>query len=185
MDEGDAVSGAMLRVDSREADALYATLKKAPRVSSVTIKTAALRSFNQTLAENMRKVRLIDTFFGIIIATGVIYNSARISLSERSRELASLRVLGFTRGEISAILLGELALVTFVAIPVGLAMGYGMVAWMITKFSTETLSFPTVIYPSTFGAAAAVTAVAAIGSALYVRRRLDHLDLVAVLKARE
>src|SRR6185437_11404638 len=125
------------------------------------------------------------TLFAIIIAAGVIYNAARISLSERSRDLASLRVLGFTRGEIARMLLGELAVLTLAAVPLGLALGYGESAWLVSVFSTETLSFPVVIYPRTYGLALAVTLAASVSCSIYVRRRLNELDLVAVLKSRE
>jgi putative ABC transport system permease protein len=185
MNEGDARSGALLSIDRQHADRLYATLKNSPRVASITIKTAALKTFNQTLAENIRKMRIINVVFAMVIAGGVIYNAARISLSERSRDLASLRVLGFTRREISGILLGELSVLTLAAIPLGCGLGFGLAVWIVRVFSTETLSFPVVIYPRTFGIALAVVLAAAAASSLYVRRRLDELDLVGVLKSRE
>jgi len=106
-------------------------------------------------------------------------------LSERSRELATLRVMGFTRAEISAILLGELAVLTFVAIPIGLVMGY-FLAWLMTfGLDTEVYRIPLVIDRSTYGFATVVIIIAALFTGLVVRRRLDHLDLVAVLKSKE
>ena len=183
--EGDVISGADLSADPAATDALYATLKVMPRVAAVTVKAASLRSFEQTLAENMRMMRTFHLMFASIIAFGVVYNTARISLSERSRELASLRVLGFTRHEISAILLSELAVLTLLAIPLGLAAGYGMAYLVSLALNTETYRFPLVIRAATFGYAAVVTAAAALASGLVVRRRLDRLDLVAVLKSRD
>jgi putative ABC transport system permease protein len=126
-----------------------------------------------------------NLLFSSVIAFGVVYNAARVSLSERSRELASLRVLGFTRGEISAILLGELAIVTAIAIPVGFLLGYVFAGLLVAAFNTELYRFPLVVTPRTFGFAAVAVLVAATLSGLAVRRRLDHLDLVAVLKTRE
>jgi putative ABC transport system permease protein len=120
-----------------------------------------------------------------VIAFGVVYNSARISLSERSRDLATLRVIGFTRTEISVILLGELAVVTFVAIPLGLGLGYVFAAWATLGLDTEVYRVPLVIHRSTYGFSALVVVAAAVVSGLLVRRRLDHLDLIAVLKTRE
>jgi putative ABC transport system permease protein len=184
--EGSVVSGAYLAADARQLDALYAALKEAPRVGSVTIKMAALDSFRRTVAENLLRMRLFNIFFACVIACGVVYNSARIALAERARDLATLRVLGFTRGEISFILLGELGVLTAVAIPVGLALGYGL-GWLVIKlaYDTELFRMPLVIGPQTYGFAAAVTLAAALATGLVVRRRLDHLDLVAVLKSRE
>jgi putative ABC transport system permease protein len=123
--------------------------------------------------------------FACVIAIGVVYNSDRISLSERSRELATLRVIGFTRGEISAILLGELGIVTLLAIPLGLWFGYLVAALTVSMLDLELFRFPLVIERTTYGLAALVVMLASIASGLLVRRRLDQLDLIAVLKARE
>jgi putative ABC transport system permease protein len=115
----------------------------------------------------------------------VVYNAARISLSERSRELASLRVLGFTRAEISAVLLGELALLTLAALPVGLLIGWGLGLLIVTSFDSEVYRFPLVITPHALAWSCLGVIVAAAVSGLVVRRKLDHLDLVAVLKSPE
>lgn len=183
--EGDALSGAFLAVDAGRVDELYRRLKAIPRIAQVNLKRATLESFRTILSENLLRMKTINVIFASIIAFGVVYNSARISLSERSRELATLRVLGFTRAEISVILLGELAVLTLAALPVGLALGYGLAGFATWALDTETQRFPLVVDPSTYGFAAAVTMVAALVSGLSVRRRLDRLDLVAVLKARE
>jgi putative ABC transport system permease protein len=151
----------------------------------VLLKRAAVESFEKTVAENLAMVRMINMLFAAVIAFGVVYNSARISLSERSRELATLRVIGFRRGEISYVLLGELALLTAVAVPAGLALGYLMAAGVIAAFQTELYRIPLVVAPRTFALAGFVTLLAAALSAAAVRRRLDRLDLVAVLKTRE
>jgi putative ABC transport system permease protein len=123
--------------------------------------------------------------FASIIAFGVVYNTARISLSERSRELATLRVIGFTRGEISRILLGELAVLTIMALPLGMLFGYGFAWIIVAAFESESYRIPLTITRQTYGLATVLVSLAAILSGLAVRRRLDHLDLVAVLKARE
>ena len=183
--EGNSVSGAFIAADARDLSVLYRELKKTPRVAGVSITKAALVSFEETIAENLLTMRAFNIMFASVIAIGVVYNSARISLSERSRELATLRVMGFTRAEISAILLGELGLLTAVALPLGLLMGYGFAALTALGLNTEVYRIPLVIHRSTFGFSALVVIVAAVISGLIVRRRLDHLDLVAVLKSRE
>jgi putative ABC transport system permease protein len=185
MREGPRVSGAMLTTDSRLLPAIYRDLKETPQVASVTIRQASIDSFKNTVAQNMNHMRIINLSFAIIIALGVVYNGARISLSERSRELATLRVIGFTRREISTILLGEIGTITLLGIPFGLVMGYWF-AWILTWFfDQEVFRFPFVIANSTYGLAAATVLAASIASALFVRRKLDHLDLIAVLKSRE
>jgi putative ABC transport system permease protein len=115
----------------------------------------------------------------------VVYNNARIQLAERAWELASLRVLGMTRGEVSLLLLGELALEILVAIPVGFVLGYWLAALIVSLIIPETFEFPLVIWPRTYLFAGATTVAAGIASALVVRNRIDNLDLVGVLKARE
>ena len=185
MREDRTLSGAYLQVDRLRAAALFRRLKGLPGVGAVALKEAALRSFMDTIAEMMGQMRAIDVFFAVIIAFGVVYNSARISLSERSRELATLRVIGFTRGEISYILLGEIVAVTAVAVPVGLVMGYLLSALMAMSFSTDLFRLPLVISRRTYAFAAVIVAVATAISALIVRRRLDRLDLIEVLKTRE
>jgi putative ABC transport system permease protein len=183
--QADALSGAYLLVDRREEPALHGRLKATPAVAGVALKRAAVESFTKTIGETMGIMIFFNVLFAGIIAFGVVYNAARVSLSERSRELASLRVLGFTRGEISAILLGELAVVTFLAIPVGLGLGYVLAATVVTAFETEMYRFPVIVSPRTYLFAGAVTLVASAISGLIVRRRLDRLNLVEVLKTRE
>ena len=186
MREGRVVSGAFLAVEPGQAERLYSTLKATPEVAGVTVKRAALNSFRQTVAENLLRMRLFNVLFAGVIACGVVYNSARIAVAERARELATLRVIGFTRAEISLILLGELALLTLVAIPAGMALGYGLAAAVIRlAYDTELFRIPLIITRSTYGFAAAVTLMAALVSGLIVLRMLDRLDLVAVLKSKE
>jgi len=185
MREGPQMSGAMVTADSKAMPAIYHQLKETPHVASVSIRQASVDSFKNTVAKNMLHMRMINLTFAIIIALGVVYNGARISLSERSRELATLRVIGFTRREISTILLGEIGTVTILGVPFGLVMGYWF-AWTLTLFlDQEVFRFPFVISNSTYGLAAGTVLAASAASALLVRRKLDDLDLIAVLKSRE
>lgn len=183
--DGHAMSGAFLQVDSAQAATLYDRLKAVPAVAGVTLKRSAIESFQKTIRDTFYVMIFFNLMFSCVIAFGVVYNAARVSLSERSRELASLRVLGFTRGEISFILLGELALVTLMAIPIGFLMGYIFAGALVVAFDTELYRFPFVISVRTYAYGATAVLVAATVSGLAVRRRLDHLDLVAVLKTRE
>jgi len=186
MEEDDLVSGAYLAADPVRIDELYTRLKNMPSVPNVTVKEAALMSFRSTVAENLLRMRVFNVIFACIIAFGVVYNNARVALAERGRELATLRVIGFTRAEISFILLGELGVVTATAIPAGLLLGWGMAYILITQgYDTEMFRIPLVIDRTTYGFAATVTTTAAIVSGLIVRRGLDNLDLVAVLKSKE
>ncbi|HRP62506.1 MAG TPA: ABC transporter permease [Phycisphaerales bacterium] len=181
--EQDSISGAFLTVDRVQTASLFSQLRETPRVASVTIKRAAIESFQETIAQNLLTMRAFTVAFASIIAFGVIYNSARISLSERGRELATLRVIGFTRGEISLILLGELTILTLASIPIGLLFGYWLGMFTIESLQTEHQRLPLVIGMRTYAFAALVTIIAALLSGLFVRRRLDRLDLIAVLKS--
>ena len=185
MREDDVSNGARLLVDAARESELSAELKEIPAVSGAGFKRVALEAFRDVMAANMNISILINVIFAGCIAFGVVYNAARISLSERSRELASLRVLGFTRGEISLILLGELALLTLAALPVGALFGYGLAAAIVKSIDSEVYRFP--LYVSRFAVGISFLGIiaAAVISGLIVRRRLDQLDLVAVLKIRE
>lgn len=185
MREGGILSGAYLQIDTRYQDVLYEKLKNTPAVAGVALKSAALDAFNQQMDETMGVMIFFNILFASIICIGVVYNAARIALSERSRELASLRVLGFSRGEISAILLGELAAVTLLALPVGMLAGYGFAAFMVSSFDNELFRFPLVVSNRTYATSMLVVLASATLSGLAVRRRLDHLDLVEVLKTKE
>lgn len=185
MREGRVISGAFLRTDAAEGPGLYARLKRTPRVASVSSQSASLRSFQETLSENILRMRLFNVAFAAIIAFGVVYNAARITLSERARELATLRVIGLTRGEVSATLVGEIGLLTLAAVPAGFVLGRGLAELAARALETETQRFPVVISPATYAAAAITILVSAVLSCLVVRRRIDRLDLVAVLKSRD
>ena len=185
MREGGSLSGGFVTVDAARIDALYRVLKATPAVGSVTLKGAALQSFKDTFAQNIAIIVLFNVLFASIIAFGVVYNAARISLSERRHELASLRVMGFTRAEISSILLGELAIVTLIALPIGLVLGYALGALVASAFSTELYHLPLVVTPRTYALSALTIVGAGILSGLAVRRKLDRLNLVEVLKTRQ
>ena len=144
-----------------------------------------MRTLRATSARNVLFFTTVLSVFAATIAVGVVYNNARIQLAERAWELASLRVLGFTRAEVSLLLLGELALEIAVAIPLGFVAGYGLAALIISLMPIEGMEFPLVILPSTYLYAGAVVAAAGVVSALIVRNRVDNLDLVGVLKTRE
>ena len=183
--EGPAVTSVAITADAANVEDLYRRLKATPRVASVMLKLATIQSFRDTVMNNLLTMQFFNVIFACIIAFGVVYNTARVALSERGRELASLRVLGLTRGEISQILLGELAILTLAAIPVGLFIGNrlaGLVCWFM---DTELYRIPLIIELNTYAFSTSVVLVAAILSGLLVRRRLDHLDLIAVLKTRE
>ena len=186
MREDRVLSGAYLQVDESMLDEIYTRLKGIPAVAGVALKRSVIDSFRKTVEQNMSVMIFFNQLFSNIIAFGVIYNAVRISLSERSWELASLRVMGFTRGEISRILLGEFAVLVAIAIPLGLVIGYGLAGLTVaTVGDTELYRIPLVVNDATFGAAAITVLAAAFVSGLVVRRRLNRLDLVAVLKTRE
>jgi len=183
--EGDAISGAYLVTDPVHSKKLYQSLNKTPRISGTVLRRNEIRNFHDIQAKGMLFFTFIATLMACSIAFGVIYNSARIALSERSRELSSLRVLGYTRGEISYILLGELGIVTLIAIPLGFFIGYWLCAYIAQALASDLFRVPLVIEPKTYSLAAAVVLASASVSGLIVRHKLDHLNLVEVLKTRE
>ncbi|HSD73515.1 MAG TPA: FtsX-like permease family protein [Steroidobacteraceae bacterium] len=185
MREGASISAAHVRVDELQRARFLSELKHIPQVSSIMLRQAAVATFHDTMARTLLIFVSFFVVFSCTLAFGVTYNGARIALSERGRELATLRVIGFTRAEISYILLGETGVLTLAAIPLGCAFGYGLARLVAGAFETELYRVPFVIASSTYGWAIVVGLIATAASALMVRRRLDHLDLIAVLKTRE
>jgi putative ABC transport system permease protein len=183
--EPETYSGMNLTIDTAHERELYAALKRLPVAVSVDLRRAAITSFRQTSDQVVRFTRQIEIAFAIIIAFGMVYNTARIALAERGRELATLRVLGFTRAEVSAILFGEVAALAAPAIPLGSVMGYFLSGLVMRSMSGESMHVPLVVEPASYAFAILVFIVAATVSALVVRRELDRLDLLATLKARE
>jgi putative ABC transport system permease protein len=172
-------------VDRAREGALLRRMKDIPAVATIATRAQAISSLREIMAKSM--VIVIDFYIalGAIVAFGVLHNAARISLSERGRELASLRVIGFTQGEVSYILLGELALLVLAALPAGCVLGYGLAWFMSAAMETKLFRIPFVISPSTFGIAMTVALASAVASGIAVYRRIGRLDLVAVLKTRE
>jgi putative ABC transport system permease protein len=144
-----------------------------------------LRSFESQISESFGIMTGILLLLSGILAVGVIYNGARIALSERGRELASLRVLGFTKGEVAAMLLGEQAVITLAGIPLGALLGVGLAASVLGSFDTELYRIPLSVRPRTLALTSMAIAGVAVFAGLLVRRRLDRADLIAVLKTRE
>lgn len=185
--EGDlgAISSVLLQVDPRQAPALQARLMRSPRVLNV----ADLRADMQAMFDQHAAVFDVWTFVSVLLASsvifGVVYNNARISLTARSRELATLRVLGFSRREISSVLIGSLTVEVALAIPLGLLLGWAWAQQFARTFDQETFRLVAVVAPKSYALAAFTTALAAAASALWVRRDLDRLDLIGVLKTRE
>ncbi|MGJ4941050.1 ABC transporter permease [Bradyrhizobium sp. HKCCYLS1011] len=183
--EGATVSAASLYVEPTALPALGRRLKQLPTIESVSMKGSVLSSFLEKIAGLVFVSAGILTVFAGIITVGVVYNSARISLQERAWELASLRVLGFSRGEVASMLFVEFAAEIALAIPIGLALSHEIIALIARFHSNESFQIPPVIEPRTYLIAAGVVLVAAAASAAIVRRRVDQLDLVAALKTRE
>ncbi len=185
MREGPSISAGFVTLDPAAREAFYRDVKFMPAVAGVALRRVIVQNFRDTMAETMNMQIVINVAFAAIIAMGVVYNSARVSLSERARELASLRVLGFTRAEISLILLEELAILTTLALPLGVAIGYALGWGIMLGFSNEIYRLSFIVTTQTVAWACLTVVGAAMLSGLLVRRRLDHLDLIGVLKTRE
>ena len=183
--EGPTFSGAYLKVDPLFAPALYLLLKRSPSVTGVAVRETMRASFWKTVGESIVSTTAVLVGFAGVIAFGIVYNGARIALSERGNELAALRVLGFTRGEIGRILLGEQGILTALSIPAGFALGFALSLWISKTHSPDLLRLPFVVNARTYIFAAVAVSTAAIASGLVVARRLQRMDLTAVLKSRE
>lgn len=181
--EGDRISGAHIVVRSDRWSEFLHAVKNTPRIAGCTIKNSIRDGFRKTTGESIGLLQKMYMMFATIVAFGIIYNSARISLSERARELATLRVLGFTRGEVGAVLVGELVLLTLVALPIGLVIGSGFARGILASVNTETVRLPLVLTASNYAFAVLVVALASALSALFAARKLAEINLVSALKA--
>ena len=179
------ISTVNITLDALQTDALHAAIKNTPRVSGIVEMNENRRAFQDTIEQNIVVMNTIYIAVAVLITIGVTYNAARIQLSERARELASLRILGFGRGEVSYILVGERMLIALIAQPFGWLIGAGIARLMTNAFTSDLYAIPLVLKPATFAIASLVVLCAALGSVMIVRRRLDHLNLVSVMKTRE
>ena len=185
MQEGGTVSGGSLTVDKARWNEFLQRVKEAPRVADLSIKDAVRESFHKTTAQSIGMLQTLYFSFSIVVAFGVVYNSARIALSERSRDLATLRVIGFTHREVAMVLIGELALLTLAALPTGMGIGSLLAGGIIHAASTESVRLPLVLSWRTYSTAALIVIISAGVSFGAVSARLHDLDLLGVLKARE
>ncbi len=183
--EGDRVSGANMRVDAAKRQEFLRELKDIPRVSWVAIKESLRENFRQTTAASIGLIQMIYMVFAIVVAFGVSYNNARISLAERGRELATLRVVGFSQREVGTVLVTELVILALLAVPAGLLVGTGFATAILRAVNTETVRLPLVLTANNYAFAVLVVVFASTLSALVVLRKLRHLDLVGALKAPE
>ncbi|MEO5714132.1 MAG: FtsX-like permease family protein [Luteolibacter sp.] len=185
MKEGDTINGAYLALDHSRWDEFMRELKDTPQAAVVMVKRDQLRAFRETTGKSIGILRTLYFVLATIVAFGVVYNSARIALSERSRELATLRVVGFSLAEVRGVLVGELAILVLMALPFGLLFGRGLALFIMSSFSTETVRLPIVIEPHTYSIAILVVLTASVLSFTLVSRMIGKLDMVGVLKARD
>ncbi len=184
MGDGQAITGAHLKVDDTALPDLYSAVKETPAVASIALLNKSRQSFRDTLAENINIMTTMFISLAAIIAFGVVYNSVRIQLSERGRELASLRILGFTEWEVMLILFGEIIVLLIVAIPLGWIAGYVLAGLVTQGMQTELYRVPLIVDRDTYAKAAVVAIASTLASAVIMRWRIARLDLIAVLKTR-
>jgi putative ABC transport system permease protein len=183
--EGNRISGAYVMADADQLDALYRRLKDMPGVAAVSTNTSSYHAMKDTMDQSMGTMTFFNSVFASLIAIGVVFSSARISFYERQREIASLRVLGFTIAEVNFVLLGELALLTVLALPLGAFVGYQLSLYMAANLSSELFRVPTIVSNGSFAYAASVILAASVLSAAVIARQVAKLDLVIALKTRE
>jgi putative ABC transport system permease protein len=185
LDEGPTVSGVHVSYDAGAERSLFSAIKSTPAISAIALQRLSLAKFRETLARNINTMVGIYVGLAVIVAFGVVYNSARIQLSEHARDLASLRVLGFTRGEVSRVLLVELAILVALAQPLCWALGCAFGWLVIQSFSSDIYRAPFIINSATYATASLVVIASAATAGFIVRRRIDRLDLIEVLKTRD
>lgn len=185
MAESPVANAATLRIDPTQLDKILKRIELMPKVEASSVKMLWLTLFNNTIAGIVLVGAVILATFGMLIAIGVVYNSARIALQEQVWELASLRILGFTRGEVATVLVSALGFQVIVAVPAGLLMGKGLIELIASATGSKSFQIPAVIDPSSYATASLLVVGAAFASFIMIRDRIDRLDLVAVMKSRD
>jgi putative ABC transport system permease protein len=185
MREGATINGAHLRVDGSKSEAFWERVRNAPRIASVVVKEAVRASFRKSTGEMVGTIQMIYFGFATLVAFGVVYNSSRIALSERGRELATLRVMGFTHREVLRLFIGELAVLTVVALPFGLGLGSFFARLIVQTASTETVRLPLELTARNYAMAVTIVLISSAFSGAMVAFRLRYLDLLGVLKSAE
>lgn len=179
------ISGGYLKIDPARRDHVYEELKTIPKIAGVSLRREAYGNFKRMIDEGPGTFRYIMTVFAIVIAVGVVYNGARIAFIERQQDLASLRVLGFTKLEAGYVLLGELVLLAIFALPIGAVFGYWLWTYFANALSTELYQIPVVYREDGLGYAAAIVLLSTVAAGLLVQRDIGKLDIASALKARE
>jgi putative ABC transport system permease protein len=179
------LSGAVMAIQDDAEAAVIDALRGRPEIAAVTTRRSIIARFEETLAETVDVIVGFYVLFSSLLTFGVVYNAARIALSERDRELASLRVLGFRKIEIGYLLLGEIALLTLIAIPLGCVLGHYLAIFITATMDNELYRIPITGEPFGYGFSIVISLLAASLAGLLVARRLNRLDLIAVLKTRE
>jgi putative ABC transport system permease protein len=183
--DGKLISGAHVLIDKEKQNDLYREIKQAPSIASIALLDTARINLQNTIKENITTMTSVYVILATIITFGVIYNSARIQLSEHGRELASLRVFGFTKREVASVLLIQMAIIALLAQPLGWGLGWLFALSVVEGFASDLFRIPLVINQTTFANASLVALFAAFLSALIIKRRVDNLDFISVLKTRE
>ena len=179
------ISGAYLQIDEKYQSELYESLKAMPFIAGASLKSTSREAFETLMDQSAGSMRYVMSFIAAIITFGIVYNSTRIAFAERARDLASLRVIGFTKGETAFVLLGELAIMVILAVPIGIAFGIGLNVAIVEGFSTDLYQIPNQLQPEAFGTAGIAVLVSSIFSGWMVKRNMDGLNLVSALKTRE
>lgn len=182
LEEGERVSGTFVRIDSAQRDRVYRQVKETPAIAGILDKQAAVKNFRNIIARSTFWMRTVNALFAAFIAFGVSYNSALIAYTERARDLATMRVMGFSRRELAAILLTEIGVITLLAIPIGIPLGYAFCYWTTTVIDTESHRFPLIVHRDTFFYGIIILCISIAVSSFAVLRLLRQIDILAVLK---
>jgi putative ABC transport system permease protein len=185
LQEPGRISGAHLRLQPDHTDAFNAAVAERPALAGLSHVRQAEASMRQTFSQGSGFMSTLFLTFAGMMAAGVAYATASVTLAEQQRDLATLQVLGYTRWQVSYVMLGELALLTLLALPLGLWVGYGFALWLMGTMSNELFTFPMVVDPAAYARSALFVLATVAVCAAWVRRQVDKVDLVASLKSRE
>lgn len=177
------VSEVMLSIDRREIDALWRALARFPSVTAFVRPEVERDTFRRQIAEVFRTFQFILAGFALAIAVAVVFNNARIAFVARARDLATLRILGFTRAEVARGLLAEQVVQLALGIPLGLPLGGWLVSLVLSLPDVELYRLPRWVASASYATGGVAVLAAGLLCALWVALGVRRMDLVAVLKA--
>ncbi len=183
LQEGSTINNALINLRYNSGN-FVRDIEGMAYVQSVREPDDMVKQYNEYMGLMYAYIGVIITL-SCIMGFAIIYNTTTISIMERKRELASLRIMGFTNKKVSELIFNENTAVSVMGLIVGMPLGRFMGVQMLNYVPEDMMSLPLVIFPKTYVLAAVTVALFVILAQMANMRRISRMDLVEVMKSRE